>query len=566
MSYLALYRKYRPRTFKDVFGQEHIKTTLENAVANKKVAHAYLFSGPRGTGKTSIAKIMGMSLNCLAEGGLKPCLECENCNATLNGINTDIIEIDAASNNGVDEIRDLKEKVKFAATYGGYKVYIIDEVHMLSTGAFNALLKTLEEPPKHVIFILATTEPHKIPPTIISRCQRFDFKSIDEKVIKSRLLEVLEKESIKYEDAAIDFVVKAAEGGMRDALSILDQVIAYSDNQIETKSVLEVLGTVSYETLGELISNLNSNDTFEAITKLDEILKSGKDIKQLISTLLNMYRDILFIQSMGEGAKSFVLDYNTALGLAKKTSLNTAQHAVLLLNTGLNEIKFSLQPRTYLEVILIKIGMGESEPKENSNLDTNKLERLEAEINDLKLMINNIKLEKVTPEVKPHKKEFIAPPTNTASNLISENEVYEILDLADKNLRKNLNQRWESLIKECELNFPNLKALMHGSKLVAANNGMLLLTCGIKPQVNLLMQEANYNNVKSLLYKVFAIDFEYKVIDEVTWDKYKKEYIKFLEKRKNNSLNVDSPQANQEKSLEDKLVDTFGREKVVVEN
>ncbi len=567
MSYVALYRKYRPRTFKDVFGQEHIKTTLENAVINKKVAHAYLFSGPRGTGKTSIAKIMGMALNCSSEKEIKPCLECENCGATLSGMNTDIIEIDAASNNGVDEIRDLKEKVKFAATYGGYKVYIIDEVHMLSTGAFNALLKTLEEPPKHVIFILATTEPHKIPATIISRCQRFDFKSIDEKVIKARLIEVLEKESIEYEDVALDYVVKAAEGGMRDALSILDQVIAYSDNQIKGHAVLEVLGSVSYEILGDLIEDLNNEKPFEAITRLDEILKSGKDIKQLISTLLNMYRDILFVQTIGESARDFVLDYNIAVEIAKKTSVDKAQNAVMLLNSALNEIKFSLQPRTYLEVVLLKISMGQtvsSGSSEQSSNDTHKIGALENEIALLKTKIFELeKGQQNQIKTTKHEPAFIAPNTNSVKEALSETEVFAILDQADKELRKLIDEKWSIIHTEANNKDPKVKMLLQDVKVVAASKEMLLLTCEIKPNVNLLMQSETHQEVQTILSSVFNKEYDFKVIDIRTWDTYKNNYMKMLKSRKDKNMVVNATSEDKNTDLA-KLQNMFGEDKVVV--
>ncbi|EGS4843797.1 DNA polymerase III subunit gamma/tau, partial [Listeria monocytogenes] len=245
MAYQALYRVFRPQSFQDVVGQEHVTKTLKNAIVQNKTSHAYLFSGPRGTGKTSAAKIFAKAINCEHGHDGEPCNECEICKGTTDGSIPDVLEIDAASNNGVEEIRDIREKVKYAPTVAKYKVYIIDEVHMLSTGAFNALLKTLEEPPKHVIFILATTEPHKLPLTIISRVQRFDFKRITTQDIIGRLKFILEEEKIPYDEKALMIVARAAEGGMRDALSLLDQVISYGSEEVTVEDALEITGSVA---------------------------------------------------------------------------------------------------------------------------------------------------------------------------------------------------------------------------------------------------------------------------------------------------------------------------------
>lgn len=238
MAYQALYRKYRPASFDEVVGQKHIVQTLKNAIANQRIAHAYLFCGPRGTGKTSIAKIFARTLNCTGEN--PPCMECENCKLSLDGTHPDIIEIDAASNNGVDEVRALIERVNYSPMEGKYKIYIIDEVHMMTSGAFNALLKTIEEPPEHVIFIFATTEPHKVLPTILSRCQRYDFSKVSNHDIQQRLIQICEKENVNADEDALEFIATLADGGMRDALSILDQCIAYEQNHITIDAVREI--------------------------------------------------------------------------------------------------------------------------------------------------------------------------------------------------------------------------------------------------------------------------------------------------------------------------------------
>ena len=296
MAYKALYRTYRPTTFEEVAGQEHIVKTLKNALASKKLAHAYLFAGPRGTGKTTMAKLLAKALNC-DEGIGNQCNECKNCKAIIDGTHPDVIELDAASNNGVDEIRELIDKVKYGTILGRYKVYIIDEVHMLSTGAFNALLKTLEEPPEHVIFILATTEPHKILPTILSRCQRYDFTKLSDEDIKNRLKEVLDKEKIAYNEEAIKVIVSLADGGMRDALSILDQVLAYSGNKLDTQDVLDIFALESKEEKIGLLNSIISKDVSDVLQRVNRYITLGTDIKRLTSDLLLILKDILIYQS-----------------------------------------------------------------------------------------------------------------------------------------------------------------------------------------------------------------------------------------------------------------------------
>ena len=296
MAYKALYRTYRPSTFEEVAGQEHIVRTLKNALATGKLAHAYLFAGPRGTGKTTMAKLLAKALNC-DEGIGCQCNECKNCKAIIDGTHPDVLELDAASNNGVDEIRELIDKVKYGTILGRYKVYIIDEVHMLSTGAFNALLKTLEEPPEHVIFILATTEPHKILPTILSRCQRYDFTKLSDKDIKARLQAVLEKEGVAYNSEAIDIIISLADGGMRDALSILDQVLAYSGNKLDVQDILDIFALESKEEKLALLNSIITKDIADVLQRINRYVALGTDIKRLTDDLLLILKDILIYQS-----------------------------------------------------------------------------------------------------------------------------------------------------------------------------------------------------------------------------------------------------------------------------
>ena len=292
MAYKALYRTYRPSTFEEVAGQTHIVKTLKNALATNKIAHAYLFTGPRGTGKTTMAKLFAKALNCDHGIGCQ-CNECKNCQAIIDGSHPDVLEIDAASNRGINEIKDLIEKVKYSTILGRYKVYIIDEVHMMTTEAFNALLKTLEEPPEHVIFVLATTEPHKILPTILSRCQRYDFTKVSDADIKERLKVVLEKEHVTYNEGAVDIIISLADGGMRDALSILDQVLAYSGNTLKEEDILSIFALESKEEKINLIKDIAQGHVSEVLDKMNNYIQKGTDIKRLTNDLLVILKDVL---------------------------------------------------------------------------------------------------------------------------------------------------------------------------------------------------------------------------------------------------------------------------------
>ena len=300
MAYKALYNKYRPTTFEEVAGQRSIVRTMRNAIENNKIAHAYLFCGPRGTGKTSMARLFAKALNC-EEGLGHQCNHCTNCLAMNSGSHPDVIEIDAASNNGVEQVRDLIDKVRYSPLRGKYKVYIIDEVHMMSAGAFNALLKTLEEPPEHVIFILATTEPFKVLPTIISRCQRYDFAKIDDKDIRDKLVWILKREGVPYEEAALEAVIELADGGMRDALSILDQALAYGGNQLREKDVLDVFGLTSAAQKCRLLQLIAKGEVSPVLSLAEEFLTSGIDIKRLIQALLDILKDCLVYAKTGKG-------------------------------------------------------------------------------------------------------------------------------------------------------------------------------------------------------------------------------------------------------------------------
>lgn len=356
MAYQALYRVWRSQRFDDVVGQKAITQTLKNAVLQNQISHAYLFTGPRGTGKTSAAKIFAKAINCPNSQDGEPCNECEMCKAITEGSQEDVIEIDAASNNGVDEIRFITDRAKYSPTQAKYKVYIIDEVHMLSTGAFNALLKTLEEPQESLVFILATTEPHKIPATIISRTQRFDFKRIDTKDIAEHLAYICERINVPYEAQALTVIAQAAEGGMRDALSMLDQAISFSEGTITMKDVMEVTGSLTYEMMDRFMGDCFAQDATAALEDLAEILASGKEARRLLENLLVYCRDLLLYQKapnlLVEKSGYLTDEFKKLAEMIPATQLFTW---IQLLNDTQNEIRFTNSPTIYLEVATVKL-------------------------------------------------------------------------------------------------------------------------------------------------------------------------------------------------------------------
>ena len=354
----ALYRVYRPKTFEDVVGQEHIVKTLKNQIKNNNIGHAYLFSGTRGTGKTSTAKIFARAVNCLNPINEEPCNECEICIDTLNDNIMDIVEIDAASNNSVDDIRELRESVKYTPSKAKYKVYIIDEVHMLSQGAFNALLKTLEEPPSYVIFILATTEPHKIPATILSRCQRFDFKRVSSKDIADRMSYICEKENIQAEDKALSLIARNSQGALRDALSILDQCMSFGNDRIEYNDVIELLGTVNIDELFQLSQSIIDEDTKKSLQILNEFIIWGKDIRNLINDLIDHFRNLMVCKVSKDLDEIISLPEESIERLkeqSKTININDLIRILNILSETQDSMKSSSNTRILAEVTMMKI-------------------------------------------------------------------------------------------------------------------------------------------------------------------------------------------------------------------
>ena len=374
MAYKALYRTYRPSTFDEVAGQEHIVKTLKNALATGKLAHAYLFAGPRGTGKTTMAKLLAKALNC-DEGIGHQCNECKNCKAIIEGTHPDVLELDAASNNGVDEIRDLIDKVKYGTILGRYKVYIIDEVHMLSTGAFNALLKTLEEPPEHVIFILATTEPHKILPTILSRCQRYDFTKLSDNDIKNRLRDVLNKEGVSFNEEAIDIIISLADGGMRDALSILDQVLAYSGNKLDVQDILDIFALESKEEKLALLNSIVSKDVSDVLSRINRYVSLGTDIKRLTDDLLLILKDILIYQSSRNTSCLEVLSEDEARSFFKLLDIDETLKMIDIIMSAQKDYKSVSSIIPLFEVTILKLITAKKDGADREEIPEPQIER-----------------------------------------------------------------------------------------------------------------------------------------------------------------------------------------------
>lgn len=384
MTFLSLYRKYRPRTFEDLVGQQHVVQTLKNALNQNRIGHAYLFAGPRGTGKTSTAKIFAQALNCVEGPTVDPCGVCDSCSSIISGQSVDVIEIDAASNRGIDEIRDLREKVKFLPTVGKYKVYIIDEVHMLTKGAFNALLKTLEEPPSNVVFILATTEAHKVLDTILSRCQRFDFTLLSSADIVSRLEYICQQEKVDYDREALNLITGASMGGLRDAISLLDQAISYTDGNLTREAIQEMLGKVDLSFLRSFVEGVLARDTAAILKMTGEIIDSGKSISVFVEDLINFLHQAMLLKECGRDTSIFNLTeemYSQLEGVARGVDTARLIRFLDILTEVERQLPFADQPRIILELGLIKMTAGTGD-NQLADLE-NRLRELEEKVEEL---------------------------------------------------------------------------------------------------------------------------------------------------------------------------------------
>lgn len=486
--YQALYRKYRSQTFSQLVGQEVVAKTLKQAVEQEKISHAYLFSGPRGTGKTSVAKIFAKAMNCPNQVDGEPCNNCYICQAVTEGSLEDVIEMDAASNNGVDEIREIRDKSTYAPSLARYKVYIIDEVHMLSTGAFNALLKTLEEPTQNVVFILATTELHKIPATILSRVQRFEFKSIRTQDITAHIHHILEKENISSEPDAVEIIARRAEGGMRDALSILDQALSLTQgNELTTAISEEITGTISLSALDDYVAALSQQDVSKALDSLNLLFENGKSMTRFVTDLLQYLRDLLVVQTGGENTHhSPVFMDNLAL------SQESLFEMIRIATVSLADMKASLQPKIYAEMMTIRLAETKPEPVLS--------EAVKSEISALRQEVARLKQELANVGTAPKQVAPVPsrPATSKTVYRVDRNKVQAILQEAVENpelARQNLirlQNAWGEVIES--LAGPD-KALLVGSQPVAANEHHAILAFESNFNAGQTMKRDNLNTM-----------------------------------------------------------------------
>ena len=521
MAYKALYRTYRPSTFEEVAGQQHIVKTLKNALATGKIAHAYLFAGPRGTGKTTMAKLLAKALNC-DEGIGCQCNHCKNCQSINEGTHPDVLELDAASNNGVEDIRDIIEKVKYSTILGRYKIYIIDEVHMLSAGAFNALLKTLEEPPEHVIFILATTEPHKILPTILSRCQRYDFSKVSNVDIKERLKTVLRKENVEYNEEAVNLIISLADGGMRDALSILDQVLAYSKDRLSVKDILDIFALESTEEKIKLISSIVYGDMSDVLERLEKYLNRGTDIRRLTDDLLVILKDLLIFETSRSGDYLEILNEDQAIGLSKITKEKDVMDMISILLQTSKDYKNVASINPLFEVTLLKLTSMHTGVSEKEAIPQQKAKENESE-KEIEETAEEI-LKDVIQEEKPIEYKELEQPSLLIDDIqlddkpimlancikdesiaLDDAEIIKIMVLSKKEIKSKLLDSWNDLNKLAmhpQLGFP-ANLLIDGRPLVASNKVLIL-----EYQINKLVEKAtnkdNQLGLQNVLKNIFG--------------------------------------------------------------
>ncbi|MFS0657112.1 DNA polymerase III subunit gamma/tau [Bacillus sp. 179-C3.3 HS] len=533
MSYQALYRVFRPQVFEDVVGQEHITKTLQNALLQKKFSHAYLFSGPRGTGKTSAAKIFAKAVNCEKSPVSEPCNECMACKGITNGSISDVIEIDAASNNGVDEIRDIRDKVKFAPSAVTYKVYIIDEVHMLSIGAFNALLKTLEEPPAHCIFILATTEPHKIPLTIISRCQRFDFKRITTKDIVGRMEKIVDAESLNVQEGSLEIIASAADGGMRDALSLLDQAVSFSGEQLTTDDALLITGAVSQHFISQLAEAIFDQNIAVALDTLNELLQQGKDAAKLIEDMIFYFRDMLLYKTAPdlEGVLEKVKVDEKFVSLSGRVEPQFLYETIEVLNKSHQEMKWTNHPRIFFEVAVVKLcqsttGMTPSADNADLKVLTDKIEKLEQELSRLRAegipmsQPQNPQEQKGTPRPQTsHKNGYRAPV----------GRIHEILKEAKRPELEKIKGKWGELLASLkQQNKVSHAALLTDSEPVAAATHAFVLKFKFEIHCKMVAEDKSgvRTNLEHLLESMLGKRVELVGVPDAQWGKIREEFLR----------------------------------------
>lgn len=571
MSYQALYRVWRPQRFDDVVGQQVITQTLKNAIITNQISHAYLFAGPRGTGKTSAAKIFAKAVNCHHQKDGEPCNQCEICQAITDGTLNDVIEIDAASNNGVEEIRDIRDKAKYAPTQADYKVYIIDEVHMLSTGAFNALLKTLEEPPANVIFILATTEPHKIPLTILSRVQRFDFHRISPQDIFDRMKYILDEKQFKYEDKALWVIANAAEGGMRDALSILDQVLSFSDDHVKLDDALLVTGSVTKKLMQSYFMQVVQHQSPEALKTMDQILEQGKDGQRFIEDLISFIRDILLyqespdlIQVASTGLKDE--DFQT---LSQAASAQLMYQMIDILNQVQDEMRFTTHPDVYLEVLTIRLSQIDDSQQEKvtSAADERELTQLKQQVEKLQQLVNQLQQPGGT-QPKTVKAQKRRENNGVQPVRINLEQVYRILDHATKQDLIDLQNMWPDVLNMLN---PAYRSLLELSKPVAASPDGVVVSF----DNGFLLQKASVgslaDNINQGLEKITGSERHVVFVPSAKWPQIRHDFLAdrgYFDKQKGSQVTdpVKEPAKKEQDQITKQATQMFGSADVEIKD
>ena len=551
MAYQALYRKWRPRTFDGVVGQTAITDTLKNAIKRGKISHAFLFAGPRGTGKTSCAKIFAKALNCTNLQDGEPCNECENCLAADQGTMNDIIEIDAASNNGVDEIRDIRDKVKYAPTQGKYKVYIIDEVHMLSMGAFNALLKTLEEPPEHVVFILATTELQKVPATIISRTQRYNFKRIDQHDLIARMTYILGQEKIDFEEKALEVIAQVADGGMRDSLSILDQILSYDQDKVKYEDALRITGYAAQEKIEQVLLNLLNSETSAALEIVHALLQDGASTKNILDELISLtVKGMLAIKSNKE--ETFLTeDYVSELTKIPEEKFYSLVQAA---NNALNDLRCTNQQQIPLDVFVVQVTQApvkaDNAPQQAEAISSDVVQTLKNQIDTLSKQIAELKnrpaparsttsdfsgtiktetksqIRRVVdkenkPEQKPKRRK--ASSKNQAAQENNRRQVYHVLENATKEDLNTVKDIWPDLLSTLKV---SQRAVMEVLDPVAASHEQIVLKC----KYELWFERANQDGdlisqLEAEIAKLTKHNYSIVLVADSSWLKVRHDFV-----------------------------------------
>lgn len=560
MHYLALYRKYRPTNFNEVVGQDKVITVIKNEIINNRISHAYLFSGPRGTGKTTTAKIIAKLVNCTNPVNGECCNKCDNC---LNFKNSsDIVEIDAASNNGVDEIRELRDKVNLVPTNSKYKIYIIDEVHMLTTQAFNALLKTLEEPPAHVIFILATTEPHKIPLTVASRCQKFQFSKISNDEIVHRLSDIIKEENIKLDNEILLEIARLSDGGLRDAINMLDQLLAYKSENITLMDVYNINSCVSYIDIYNFINNMMNNNAIEIVNFIEKIDSEGKNISKFIEELIVFLKDILLYKSAN--INSEIEDKNTKIKeLSDVLSENAIYNMIYSYNDTLNNIKLSSNSIILFIVSTFKIINDNFISKKNT-IDNNK-ESISTK--DIEKVVENVKKEEKKVEVEDIKKlkEKITSKMDSLNELIN-TRINNTFVYANKKDLLEIKDKWNSISNYLldEKYGVNCGILKEVNVVAAGNNNLILVSNfdSVVDKVNMKLIE-----LESTLLSIFGNQYKIIAISNDRWNSEKEKYV--LNIKKGNKYELIEEKSNKsdntEKTPVDELIDLIGEDLVEID-